>query len=143
MEDTRQEATVLMLLAIRKDNFRGNTDGELIAFFNQTFLYVWMAKIRKRDKLPLAELNTFYQTIEKNIEETLIQLETQTTLYQKLENCLKKLDKMGEKIIGWRYFEKPPVSWEVIARRLGYQTAQAAQNKGGKGMKMLRICMEA
>lgn len=142
LEDTRQEATILTLMAIRKNTFRGSTNGELVAFFNQTFLYVWMAKIRKRDKLPLTELNTYSTTIEKNVEDALIQLETQTIINRKLEHCLKKLDDIGKKIISWRYFEKPPVSWEIIAQRLGYQTTQAAQNKGGKGMKKLRICMD-
>ena len=142
-EDTRQEATMLLYLAISQNKFRGNTDAELVSFYKQTFLFVWLNKVRKRDQLPLSDLQEYASSIDKSIEESLIQLELQTKSRRKLKECLDKMDQKGLEIIKWRYFEIPPISWEEIAKRLGYKTTQAAQNKGGKGMKSLRICMEA
>ncbi len=141
-KDTRQEATMLLYLALSKGKFRGETDAELIAFYNQTFLFVWLDKVRKRKQMPPAELEGYIASIDPTVEETLIQLEQETHINKELEDCLKKLDEKGANIITWRYFEIPPVSWDEIARRLGYKTTQAAQNKGGKGMKQLRLCME-
>ena len=140
-QDVRQEATMLLYLAIQRERFRGKTDAELIAFYNQTFLFVWMDRVRKRDQMPMNVLEEYSGPIDHSIEEILIQLEIETKAKRKLEECLKKLDEKGVKIIKWRYFEVPPFSWEEIAQRLAYNTAQTAQNKGGKGMKQLRICM--
>lgn len=140
-KDVRQEASMLLYLAINQGKFRGNTDAELIAFFKQTFLFVWLDKVRKRDKMPLAELEGYTSSIDASVEEMLIKLEEESKSNRALENCLKKLDEKEKDIVKWRYFDIPPASWDAIAKRLSYQTAQAAQNKGGRGMKKLRICM--
>lgn len=140
--DTRQEATMLLYLAISEGTFRGETDAELITFFNRTFLFAWMGKVRKRDKMPQTNME---ETIsdDSSVEELLIQLEAKTASHRQLKACLDKLNQDIQQIVQWRYFEIPPISWQDIAQQLNLGSAQAAQNKGGRGMKQLRICMGA
>ena len=132
-KDIRQEATMLLYQAITQGKFRGTTDAELVAFYSQTFLYVWMDRLRKRDRMPEADLGGNNISVDPSIEETLIQLEIETQSYQKLEECLQKLDEKGRQIVRWRYFEISSLSLGKNCPTPGIQSRTGSTKQRRKG----------
>lgn len=77
------------------------------------------------------------EALQEPVAEVVDHLEQRETV-RAIQMCLDRMKEACRELFRLRYFEGEAAPWEVVADRLGYDSAQVARNRGQRCMKSLK-----